>query len=161
MKLYAAYGSNINLEQMAHRCPDSVIVGKGYLHNYELAFQGSHGYGVATVKPKRGRRVPILLWLISEKDEQALDVYEGWPRLYRKEAHTFAITEWLVNQTVESHDPSHLVEAMIYVMNIGTPCPPGKSYYQCILRGYREVGFHPRYLEIAARSAIDVAVHPE
>jgi hypothetical protein len=161
MKLYAAYGSNINLEQMAHRCPDAVVVGKGYLHNYELAFQGTHGYGVATVKPKRGRRVPILLWSISEKDEQALDVYEGWPRLYRKETLTISITEWLENQSIEVHAPGDILDVMVYVMNIGEPNVPSQPYYRCIMSGYHAVGFHPRYLEIAARSAMDAAVQYE
>ena len=27
-RLYIAYGSNINLEQMANRCPNSKVVGK-------------------------------------------------------------------------------------------------------------------------------------
>ena len=149
MKLYAAYGSNINLEQMAHRCPDAVVVGKGYLHNYELAFQGTHGYGVATVKPRRGRRVPILLWSISEKDEQALDIYEGWPRLYRKETLQFSITHWMETQTSEGRSLSGIVQAMAYIMNYGDFCIPSSSYYQCIFQGYQSVGFHKRYLENA------------
>ena len=39
--LYFAYGSNINLEQMAHRCPDAQIMGPVTLENYELQFRGS------------------------------------------------------------------------------------------------------------------------
>ena len=30
-RLYIAYGSNINLEQMANRCPNSKVVGKEML----------------------------------------------------------------------------------------------------------------------------------
>lgn len=155
MKLYAAYGSNINLEQMAHRCPDAVVVGKGYLHNYELAFQGTHGYGVATVRPRRGRRVPILLWSISEKDEQALDIYEGWPRLYRKEMLKFSITQWMGTQTSEGRSLCGIVEAMVYIMNCGTSCLPSGIYYQCILAGYIAMGFHPRHLEYAISKIIE------
>ena len=47
--LYFAYGSNINLEQMEHRCPDAQLVGPVTLQNYELQFRGS---GFATVSPK-------------------------------------------------------------------------------------------------------------
>ena len=36
--LYFAYGSNIDLEQMARRCPAAQVVGPGILENYELAF---------------------------------------------------------------------------------------------------------------------------
>ena len=39
-KLYIAYGSNINLEQMAHRCPNSKVVSKEMMQCYELEFRG-------------------------------------------------------------------------------------------------------------------------
>ena len=38
-KLYFAYGSNINLDQMAQRCPDAQVVGSVTLENYELLTQ--------------------------------------------------------------------------------------------------------------------------
>lgn len=38
-KLYAAYGSNINLEQMAYRCPHSTVAGTAMLKGYELQFR--------------------------------------------------------------------------------------------------------------------------
>ena len=40
-RLYIAYGSNINLEQMANRCPNSKIVSKEMLKGYELEFRGN------------------------------------------------------------------------------------------------------------------------
>ena len=39
--LYFAYGSNINLNQMEHRCPDASVVGPVFLDNYELLFRGA------------------------------------------------------------------------------------------------------------------------
>ena len=48
-KLYIAYGSNLNLEQMAHRCPTAKVAGTAMLHNWRLAF-----YSVATVERYRG-----------------------------------------------------------------------------------------------------------
>ena len=39
--LYFAYGSNLDLEQMAQRCPDAEIVGPVRLENYELRFRGA------------------------------------------------------------------------------------------------------------------------
>ena len=35
-QLYIAYGSNINLEQMAYRCPHSKVVGTSEIKDYEL-----------------------------------------------------------------------------------------------------------------------------
>ena len=38
-QLYIAYGSNINLEQMAYRCPHSKVVGTSEIKDYELEFR--------------------------------------------------------------------------------------------------------------------------
>ena len=37
---YIAYGSNLNREQMAKRCPDAKVIGSGMLKDYELLFRG-------------------------------------------------------------------------------------------------------------------------
>ena len=81
--LYFAYGSNIDLEQMARRCPAAQVVGPATLENYELAFRGS---GFATIMPKEGSVVHGLLWSITPLCEQALDRYEGYPRHYTPQA---------------------------------------------------------------------------
>ena len=72
--LYFAYGSNLDLEQMAQRCPDAEIVGPVRLENYELRFRGS---GFATVAPKKGSTVYGLVWKLTPNCEQSLDRYEG------------------------------------------------------------------------------------
>ena len=51
-RLYMAYGSNMNLEQMADRCRTAEVVGKGILKNYELLFRGARHGAVATVEPR-------------------------------------------------------------------------------------------------------------
>ena len=66
MKYYVAYGSNLNREQMAHRCPDAKLVGTGMLSNYEMVFRGNKSNAVATVEPKKGMEVPVGIWEISE-----------------------------------------------------------------------------------------------
>ena len=85
-RLYFAYGSNINLEQMADRCPAAEVVGTAVLDGYELLFRGNRsGYGVATIEPQPGKQVHGLLWKLTPECEQSLDFYEGYPRLYGKE----------------------------------------------------------------------------
>ena len=79
MKEYFAYGSNLNLGQMAGRCPESTTVQTARLEGYELAFRG----GVLTILPKEDSHVDGLIWSISEQDERHLDRYEGFPRLFR------------------------------------------------------------------------------
>ncbi len=83
---YFAYGSNMNLDQMAYRCPESEVIGTVRLEGYRLAFAG--GSGVATILPCPSSHVDGVLWEISEADEQRLDHYEGFPRLYGKEPVT-------------------------------------------------------------------------
>ena len=78
-RLYMAYGSNMNLEQMADRCRTAEVVGKGILKNYELLFRGARHGAVATVEPREGSSVPVVLWEIGARDEVALDCYEGYP----------------------------------------------------------------------------------
>ena len=40
-KMYIAYGSNMDLEQMQHRCPEAELLGAGHLENWRLMFKGS------------------------------------------------------------------------------------------------------------------------
>ena len=55
-QLYIAYGSNINLEQMAYRCPHSKVVGTSEIKDYELEFRG-----VATIVPSLTKGICLLL----------------------------------------------------------------------------------------------------
>ena len=48
-RFYIAYGSNLNLGQMARRCPTAEAVKATYLHNYRLMFRGK-GTAVATIE---------------------------------------------------------------------------------------------------------------
>ena len=59
---YIAYGSNLNREQMAQRCPDAKVIESGMLKDYELLFRGYTDAAVATVEPKEGENVPVLIW---------------------------------------------------------------------------------------------------
>ena len=84
-KLYVAYGSNLNIAQMALRCPTARIHGTGQLNNWELIYRGSPVNSYATIHRKSGSRVPVVVWEIQEADEQSLDRYEGYPRFYFKQ----------------------------------------------------------------------------
>ena len=89
-KLYFAYGSNINLDQMAYRCPDAEVVGPVTLEGWELLFRGS---GVATIGQKDGSTVHGLLWQLTPDCERSLDRYEGYPHLYGKEPVTVRVAQ--------------------------------------------------------------------
>ena len=143
-KLYVAYGSNLNVEQMRHRCPDARVYGQGAIKNHSLTFWGNWSRnGVATVIPGADTDVPVAVWEISINDERSLDIYEGWPRLYRKENIEVVM------------DNGSVVTAMIYIMNEDgmRPCYPSDSYFQTIATGYKYFGFDLGFLA-AARDKI-------
>ena len=83
-KFYLAYGSNLNVKQMQFRCPDAKIVGTAEIPNYQLLFKGSKTGSYLTIEPKQGCTVPAAVWSVSERDELALDRYEGYPHFYYK-----------------------------------------------------------------------------
>jgi gamma-glutamylcyclotransferase (GGCT)/AIG2-like uncharacterized protein YtfP len=78
--IYAAYGSNMDHAQMAHRCPHSPQEGTGWLEGWRLTFGGADiGWegALATVVEDDGNRVFVVLYEVSEADEQALDRWDG------------------------------------------------------------------------------------
>ncbi len=141
-KYYIAYGSNLSVEQMAHRCPDAKVAGMAAIKDWKLVFR-TH----ATIEPAKGRVVPVLIWEISEKDERNLDCYEGYPSYYRKEDLTVTMTD------LEGRNPQE-VTAMAYLMNDGRPIRrPWQSYYDVLAEGYHRFGFNPYQLELALKEA--------
>ena len=136
MKLYFAYGANLNVPSMRSRCPDAVQIQPFHLRNWQLAFSG-----VATIRPRSGAFVAGALWAISDVDERNLDTFEGWPWLYRKEIIC-----------------SDGLEFMVYVMNSDQPGEPSPWYVETIAQGYQHWGLdlqdltdaiHNTQLEIA------------
>ena len=127
MKEYFAYGSNLNLGQMARRCPESFAVQTARLEGYELAFR----CGVLTILPKEGSHVDGLIWSISEQDERQLDRYEGFPRLYGKE-------------TVSVQGASGTTYAvLVYIMEEpwrARPQEPSGLYLDTVLEGCLRTG---------------------
>ncbi len=88
MTLYAAYGSNLDPEQMRERCPHSPARGTGWLEGWRLTFGGEDlGWegALATVVEDPSSRVFVMLYDVSGRDEQTLDKWEAADTgLYRK-----------------------------------------------------------------------------
>lgn len=135
--LYIAYGSNLNLPQMALRCPTAKVVGTSELKDYELLFRGGRLGAVATVEPKEGSSVPVLLWKIRQMDEAELDRYEGYPRIYDK-------------QMMDVKMDGKTVSAMVYIMTPGHEFGIPSDYYAEVIReGYESAGFDTQVLDDA------------
>ena len=80
--LYFAYGSNLHHFQMKRRCKDSIFLKKINLKDFKLTFRSK--YRAADIEPKKKSIVPGGLFEISKSDEKKLDVYEDFPKLYKK-----------------------------------------------------------------------------
>ena len=129
-RYYIAYGSNLSVEQMKHRTPDAKIVGTATLQGWRLLFKDC-----ATIEPKEGREVPVLIWEISDTDEKNLDRYEGYPIYYYKRELPVTVTP------LDGGAPRELT-AMVYIMDEKhTFRMPSLYYYDVLHRGYRTFGF--------------------
>ncbi len=113
--VYFAYGSNLNINQMKKRAPSAQILGASYLVGWRLIFRR-----VADIA--RGTKddlLPIGIWKIEPEDEAALDIYEGWPKVYRKVKISGMLT---------------------YRMNEIGFAPPSEKYFDTIAEGYADFG---------------------
>lgn len=119
--LYFAYGMNTNLDSMYQRCPDAECLGPAELLDYQLEF--AHH---CNVKFDLGSRVPGLLWSITERDLDSLDITEGYPYYYTREG-----------AVVEHAGETKL--AIVYTMTGATEISPPTEYYRDLVQqGYRE-----------------------
>lgn len=141
-KLYIAYGSNLNLAQMAVRCPSAKVYAKGVLNNWELVYRGTERNSHATIQRKSGSTVPVLVWKIQPIDEYWLDIYEGYPRYYFKKNIMVSIER-------------RKKKAMVYIMDEGKlPRKPSASYVETIRQGYidndMDISIFEKSLEVNA-----------
>lgn len=117
---YLAYGMNTNLKEMSYRCPSAENLGAVVLPGYKLAFKGC-----CDIVEDSKESMSCVLWKITDRCEQALDLLEGYPFYYNKK---------FVSVNVGGTD----VDAMIYFMQPGHKLAlPGKSYLEMVTEGYR------------------------
>jgi gamma-glutamylcyclotransferase (GGCT)/AIG2-like uncharacterized protein YtfP len=87
MARYAAYGSNLDPQQMALRAPHSPVVGAGWLVGWRLTF-GAEDLGfdgaLPTVVEDPAETVFVSVYDLTAEDEASLDHWEAALGLYRK-----------------------------------------------------------------------------
>lgn len=144
-RIYIAYGSNMDFEQMAHRCPKAKFIAIGYIENYELLFKGSQSGNYATIEKREGATVPVYLWQTTDADEKALDRYEGCPIFYYKtdiEVKLFGLRD------IEVLGKKGKVKGYVYIMHeerlLGAPTA---RYYKVLQDGYERFGFDVKILK--------------
>ena len=82
---YFAYGSNLCVTQMTHRCPDATNPRPALLTDHDWLINQR---GVATIEPFAGTHVHGVLWQITDHDLATLDKAEGVPVRYRRDVLT-------------------------------------------------------------------------
>jgi hypothetical protein len=148
--IYFAYGANLNIDNMNSRCPDAIPLCNIQLPDYRLVFRG-----VADIEPCSNQHVQGLLWHITDKCEQSLDIFEGFPHLYRKE-----------NFVVQFHQPElidtfgDVVDVMFYTMNRNGYASPSYGYYETIKQGYQDNNLIVDKLEEAVDHSLNSVDEP-
>jgi len=137
VKLYFAYGMNTNQEEMAYRCPGAHALGRAILPGYRLEFKS-----FATIVPNSKESVEGVLWTITDSDESALDMLEGYPEFYDKKT-----------VSVEHDNQSYI--AMTYIMGPREQgYAPSDGYYSMVSAGYQSFGLSQTQLLDAKNRSI-------
>jgi gamma-glutamylcyclotransferase len=137
VKLYFAYGMNTNKEEMAYRCPNARAIGRAILPGYRLEFKS-----FATIVPNPKESVEGVLWAITDSDESALDILEGYPEFYDKKT-----------VSVEHDNQSYI--AMTYIMGPREQGhAPSDGYYSMVSEGYQSFGLSQTQLLDAKNRSI-------
>ena len=127
--LYFAYGSNLNHFQMKRRCKDSAFIKKINLKDFRLTFRSK--YRAADIEPKKNSIVPGALFEISKSDEKKLDVYEDYPKLYKKYYFYY-----------------YKKKVMTYTMVKKSSFKfPTDRYLSVVKRGYKDCNLDEKYLK--------------
>lgn len=138
---YFAYGSNMDRTQMKERCPDSKLIGKAVLHNYKIAFtifSPKRQCGCADILSSVNSEVWGLLYDISEKDLENLDIAECHPDKYKR----FQV----VVEDVSGEE--YTVETYEVVKKEGAFLKPSKHYLGLMQEAAREFDFPEKYQEM-------------
>ena len=144
-RYYLAYGSNLNMNQMAFRCPNAVPVGTAEINGYRLMFKGSKSGNYLTIEKAKGESVPVGVWMVDAADEKALDRYEGYPVFYYKK-------RMMVNVEDFKDGKKWNVEAFVYIMHEDHKFGiPSLRYVETCADGYDDFGFDTSKLVEAIR----------
>lgn len=141
MPLYFAYGSNMDVDAMATRCPRSTPIALARLPRHRFALMRQ---GFATVMRDPRGTVWGLLWSLALSDVSALDRWEEVSRgLYSK----------TIQPVIRAGGAS--VQALIYVGEVagaaGGP-PAGPAYGEGVVRAARAAGLPAKYADEVERS---------
>lgn len=146
---YFGYGSNLWLDQMAHRCPHSGYQGLARLNQYQwiISERGYANIVKATVDSAQmdsdrhnyTHEVWGLVYSLTPSDEKRLDVNEGVPKSYQKlilECDFWSAENVAPNPTVDEPEKTDM---LVYVSkDFVTPSKPKKEYIHRMNMGIKD-----------------------
>lgn len=137
---YFSYGSNLDPQQMALRCPGATVVGLGELRDHRLTFPlTSHdwGGGVASVGVAHGESVWGVVYELTDEHLAALDRYEQF--VGPGDQHNLYDRETTSVQLARADDGSfpRRLRAWIYLARSANPSRPSRRYLDTVLAGAR------------------------
>lgn len=128
---YFAYGANMDRGHMSRTAPGAVLLGHAVLDGYRVVI-GKAGYG--TVVPGGDTVVHGILWRLTERDEEALDDFEGIAQgLYRKDV-------------VAVRTAAGVEQAMVYLATDDRPGVTSADYVRQVVAAARAAGLPAEYV---------------
>lgn len=140
-RLYFAYGSNLDSDQLRERAPRARLLGAAHLPHYDLAFAGSSirwGGATATLRSSASSIVPGLVHELTDADFDALDRAEGSRYSCREVdvVDAFGTTRRAFTYLLRDDEPD------------GTPA---RAYHDLMITAYARLGFDAEHLRRAIR----------
>jgi gamma-glutamylcyclotransferase (GGCT)/AIG2-like uncharacterized protein YtfP len=118
---YFGYGMNTSKISMAARCPNSISLGKAILHNFKFRF----AYHADIIRDDTSY-VEGVLWDVTDKCLESLDMLEGYPIYYDR-------------IKVDIVQGNKSLPAWVYVMTEGHKDNlPSSGYFDTLVEGYTE-----------------------
>lgn len=152
MERYFAYGSNLNLKDLAKWCQTigrpPALTGVGtpaYLPDHDLVFDydsPSRKGGVLDLRPSIARVVPGALFEVDEGELKTLDIKEGVPLIYRRVQKRLLLAD--------GRELEGIVYEVAREYRSPTPVPPNPAYVQIVAEGLAAFGHGDQVLRAAA-----------
>jgi len=135
-RLYFAYGSNMDEDQMHERCPSAEKVGVAVLRDHRLVFNRRGSYrdgGVASVVPESGQRVYGVVWRIGAAEFERLDETEDATAYRRRIVATYGLD-------------GSVWRTQLYQAIPEGEFPPDDAYVELLITAAEKAGLPPEYV---------------
>jgi gamma-glutamylcyclotransferase (GGCT)/AIG2-like uncharacterized protein YtfP len=155
-KLYFAYGSNLNKEDLQDWClkegrpyPLGEKIGNAYLADMQLVFNYDSKRrkgGALNIRHRLGQATPGVLYKIDAEGWETLDIREGAPNVY-KHLDVMALTE-------DGREYDAATYQVHSSMTEGGFVKPGPEYLQVLKKGLSDHGINERMLMAVAEDTL-------